>query len=69
MTDNETELMNRILSCYVALSPENLWCDGEATKAQANATAKRIYAELSILFKKLGRAVTEQEAYNFVRKY
>jgi hypothetical protein len=64
---NEKELMEKILTCYVQLSPENLWMDGEATQAQANATARKLYNELSFLFKQLGRAVSEQEAYNYKR--
>jgi len=63
MISNEQELMNKILNCYIRLSPENLWCDGEATRAHAMATAKKINTELKGLFKQLGRVVTEEEAY------
>jgi hypothetical protein len=65
MNNNEKELMRKILNCYVGLSPENLWMDGEATAAQANYRAKQLNNELEVLFKKLGRKVSEQEAYTF----
>jgi hypothetical protein len=64
----DKEIMNKIAMCYIHLSPENLWQDGEATASQANATAKRIYADLKELFKQLGRIVTEEEAYASIRR-
>ena len=63
---NEQELMNKIGMCYIHLSPENLWQDGEATASQANATAKRIYADLKELFKQIGRIVSEDEAHAYI---
>ena len=68
MDDKTKNLMNLIVTCYSELSPENLWCDGEASPAQARATEKRVQAELKKLFKELGRTVGEQEAWNFCRE-
>lgn len=64
MNRAEKEIMNDILYCYVQLSPENIWCDGEATPSEARATEKRYRDRLSKLFTELGREVSEEEAYN-----
>lgn len=64
---SEKELMSKIFCYYLKLSPENIWQDGEATQAQANATVKKIHDALLVLFKQLGREVSEQEAYNYNR--
>ena len=61
--------MRDILYCYVQLSPENLWCDGEATPKEAAHTEKRYNDRLTNLFKELGRKVSEQEAYNSTGEY
>ena len=47
------------------LSPENLWCDGEATEAQARATERKIRKEWADLEKIYGKKVTEAEAWGF----
>jgi hypothetical protein len=60
----EKDILNDILYCYVQLSPENVWCDGEATPKEAAATEKRYRDRLSKLFIELGREVSEEEAYN-----
>lgn len=60
----ERELLNEILYCYVQLSPENLWCDGEASPEEAAFTERRFKDRLKKLFVELGREVSEQEAYN-----
>lgn len=64
----EATIMRDILDCYCGLSPENLWCDGEATATQAKRTASRLNARLKTLFKELGRKVTEEEAYATIRR-
>jgi len=65
----EKEIMRDILYCYVQLSPENVWCDGEATKAEAAYTEKRYKDRLRKLFVELGRNVSEEEAYNSTGEY
>ena len=62
---NEAKIMQHIFECYVDLSPENLWMDGEASPAEARATESAINRQLNKLFKELGRNVSESEAYNF----
>lgn len=57
------DVLADILGVYVALSPENLWCDGEATRAQARAKEKKLRTKLQKLFKEYGRPVGEYEAY------
>lgn len=47
------------LSCR--LSPENLHCDGEITRAQAQVRYNQIMREWKALEKKAGRKVSENE--------
>lgn len=47
------------------LSPENLHCDGEISRAQAMKRKKQILQEWDALEKKVGRQVTESEIYHF----
>lgn len=61
------EVMRDILDCYVGLSPENLWCDGEATATHARSMERRLKARLQELFGEFGRVVEEAEAYGMVR--
>ncbi len=49
----------RDLSCR--LSPENLHCDGEITRAQAQRRYNQIMKEWKALEKKAGRKVAESE--------
>ena len=67
MSLTEDQLMDKILTCYVGLSPENVWLDGEASEYEAKVTVNRLTKELKSLFKQLGREVTEEEAYNYVK--
>jgi len=46
-----------------ALSPENLWRDGEATRSQAVATRQRLEAEWRALEAEVGRKVSESEVW------
>ena len=45
------------------LSPENLHCDGEISRAEANRKYKRLMKEWHALEAKVGRTVTESEVY------
>jgi hypothetical protein len=67
MQRSTSEIMQDILYCYVQLSPENLWCDGEATSKEAAHAEKRYRDRLNKLFIELDREVSEQEAYNYSR--
>lgn len=43
------------------LSPENLWCDGECTRAQVKQRHAQIMREWRALEKQAGRTVTQEE--------
>ena len=68
MKRSEKEILRDILDCYCGLSPENLWCDGEATRAQAQNTSRFLHSKLKNLFKELGREVSETESYQTAGK-
>jgi hypothetical protein len=61
----EDELMNKINQVYCNLSPENLTCDGELCRSQVIARKKAYEKELKLLFKQLGREVSEEESWNW----
>lgn len=46
-----------------ALSPENLWCDGERSARSARAEARRLNAEKRALIAELGRIPTHAEMW------
>lgn len=50
---------------YGALSPENLSCDGELSRAQVQAKYSRLQRQLKGCFAALGREVSECEAYAY----
>lgn len=45
------------------LSPENLYCDGEISNAEAQRKYKSLRKDWKRLEKKVGRTVTETEVY------
>ena len=47
------------------LSPENLTCDGELSDSQVAKKYKALKKEWVILEKKVGRAVSEDEVWNW----
>jgi len=55
-----SDLVNR-------LSPENLHCDGEISRAEARRRYRRIMDEWKHLEKQLGRKVTESDVYEWER--
>jgi hypothetical protein len=59
----EEDLMNEILDCYAGLSPENLSCDGEASRAHMMKRSRELNDRLNVAFKELGYRVTETAAY------
>lgn len=62
-TCSEPEVLREILSLYCQLSPENLHCDGEISRAQAARKGVALRRQLRACFKKIGRTVSETEAY------
>ena len=59
--------MVSIRNCYAGLSPENLWMDGEATRAEATRREMFFRAKLRTLFTEIGREVTETEVWRLTR--
>jgi hypothetical protein len=59
----EKELLTQFVDLACRLSPENLYCDGLATRADAELKLRRIWAEWEVLEKKLGRSVSEDEVW------
>lgn len=56
-------LLDRLLCIDAALSPENLWRDGEATPAEANGRKKTLEIQRKEVIKLLGGEPTQQELY------
>ena len=59
----EKEILKEIGDVYCSLSPENLYCDGEISKSEANRKFKILNRKLRVLFVELGREVSEEEAW------
>jgi hypothetical protein len=59
----DVEVMEQIQGVYCGLSPENISCDGESSRAQVVRLGARLRRALKALFVELGREVTESEAY------
>jgi hypothetical protein len=59
-------ILEAIACCYTGLSPENLTCDGEASRTHVRQTQSRLNNRLKHLQAALGRTVTEAEAYDWL---
>jgi ribosomal protein L35AE/L33A len=64
----EDAVMQDIMNAYNDLSPENLTCDGELTRAQAAARRTVVLRRLADLQKELGRQVSEDVAWAWYGK-
>ena len=64
----EDAVMRDIHNAYLDLSPENLTCDGELTRAQAAARRTAVLRRLADLQKELGRQVSEDVAWAWYAK-
>lgn len=69
----DDEVMADINACYNHLSPENLTCDGEASRGHVRSRYAELNRVLRDLFIEIGRTVSEDEAFrwwdqNFRRK-
>ena len=58
----------RFLELSSALSPENLWMDGEATPAQAKTRERALTRRSKSLEQAVGRKVSEDEVWEWSRK-
>ena len=60
--------MKDISECYVLLSPENLFRDGESTREEAEKRRVRIRTRLKDLFREAGQEIGEYEAIRWRRQ-
>ena len=65
--DKETYI--KFLNLSSALSPENLHCDGEISRTEANRKYKSLMREWSNLEKKIGFKVSEDDVWRHYRIY
>lgn len=62
----EADIMSALCTVYSRLSPENLSCDGEASRAHMSRVRGECNRALRALQTELGRRVSEDEAYRAV---
>jgi len=60
---DDDAVMRDIHNAYIAMSPENLICDGELTRAQVATRRAAVNRRLADLQAELGRRVSEDEAW------
>ena len=58
------ELFDKFFALLVALEPENLYMDGEATKQVAISREKALRRQWKFLERYVGKEVTEQDIWN-----
>jgi len=63
----DDDILWDMLAVYNGLIPENLYCDGELTKAQTRRKERDLRAQLRSLSKELGREVSEGKVWNWAR--
>ena len=61
----EADIISEIASVYIALSPENLACDGEASQRDIDKQRNTLSRRLFDLKAELGRDISEEEAFDF----
>lgn len=70
MPETETEIMDTFDILSGELSPENLHCDGEISRTQAQYKYRLLMREWKELEKMLGRKVSEDEVFKYsMKKY
>jgi len=62
MTDKQKQ---QFIDMACELSPENLCCDGELSRAQTNARYRKIMKRWHALEATVGRSVSESEAWDW----
>jgi len=63
MPRTEKEILQHILKVECQLSPENLTCDGEASKGYIRQKAKQLNKQRQQLVRELGREPSLEEIY------
>lgn len=61
----ESEILSEIKGIYCRLSPENLWCDGEASLTHVRRYGAQLRRRLRECEQELGRRVSESEAFGY----
>lgn len=61
-------ILEAIACCYNSLSPENLFCDGEAPISLVNQKRTKLNKQLKGLFQAIGREVDEMTVYNWLEQ-
>ena len=64
----EKEIMEKFVGLACRLSPENLSCDGEASRTYVNQKLKQIRKEWKALEKQLGKKMDEDDVWAWDRK-
>jgi hypothetical protein len=59
----DAEIISDLQDVECGLSPENLSCDGECSRAQTRARERALLAEKAKLIKELGRQPTNDEVF------
>ena len=65
---DELELLEELREVELELSPENLFCDGEITRAAAMRKKKKLEKRWDCAIKALGREPTEAELWPWVAR-
>ncbi len=61
----ENEYMEKFANITIALSPENISCDGERTNNEIKMAEKELLAEWKLLEKEYNVSVTADDVYNW----
>jgi hypothetical protein len=64
MARTQEEIIKDLRDVECRLSPENLHCDGEISRAQANQKCIKLEKQQRELLKELGRKPTDAELWN-----
>jgi hypothetical protein len=65
MARTENEIIKDLQDVEMRLSPENLHCDGEISRSEANRKRIKLEKQQRELIKELGRTPTHKELYNY----
>jgi hypothetical protein len=65
----EQNIMLAIFGVYMALSPENLTCDGELSRSGVNHRHSKLTKQLRGLEQAMGRKVSESAAWDWYEKH
>ena len=63
---SEKEILNDFAGLACRLSPENLCCDGEISRAEVNRRLRQIQKEWKALEKEIGHNVSEDQVWDFM---